>query len=107
MRKVEVHDLENALHAIEVAWMHQDVPNEVYYKVLVEIASDYASILVDLETALVLVNRIPEEYFRGVVQEQMVADRLFAEAAIELAYRFSQQLLDEAPYATNQPAAEA
>lgn len=107
MRKVSETDLEAALKSIETAWIYQDVSNDMYYKILVEIASDFASLLIDLDRALVLVNRIPQEYFDGPMQEQMRCDHLFAESAVELAYKFQQLLLHEETYTTNQPAAEA
>lgn len=107
MRKISEPELEAALKSIETAWIYQDVPNEIYYKILIEIASDFAALLIDLERALVLVNRIPAEYFDSIIHEQMAADHLFAEAAIELAYKFQQLLLQEETYTANQPAAEA
>lgn len=105
--KTNPADLEGALKTIETSWIYQDINNDVYYKCLIQLAAGFATDCFDIETALILVNRIPPDFFDGLLQSQMAEDKFLANAAIDLAHRFSQMILQEAAYETNQPAAEA
>jgi hypothetical protein len=63
---------------------------DTYYKCLVELASDHASVNLDVEKALILINKCPPGYFEGAMVQQMKADRLFLRAAMELSHRLYQ-----------------
>lgn len=107
-RNPRPEDLEAALKVVEVCWMSGEMSSELYYKALVEIASDYVACCLDIEAGLILVNRIPAEYFGKEMIEQMKQDCLFADSALELTYRFQQLgVLPQTPYDTNQPRGEA
>jgi hypothetical protein len=61
-----------------------------YYKCLASLASDHAVKYLDVEKALVLLNKLPPEYLSQVLVQQMAADCWFAEAMTQLTYRMQQ-----------------
>ena len=64
-------------------------PNS-YYKCMASLASDYVVRHLDIEKGLVILNKLPPEYFDGVIVQQMEAERVFAEAMVVMFYRLQQ-----------------
>jgi hypothetical protein len=61
-----------------------------YYKCLASLASEHAVKYLDIERALVLLNKLPPAYLSQVLAQQMADDGLFAEAMVQLTYRMQQ-----------------
>ena len=61
-----------------------------YYKCMAELASDHAVKHLDIEKALVVLNRLPPAYFAATMVGQMAIDSFFAQAMTELVYRLTQ-----------------
>lgn len=83
-------DLQAAVAQVEQMHEVGALPTPAYHKCLVTLASEHLCRRHDTESALVLLNRCPPDYFRITLVGQMREDALFADVMLELGYRLVQ-----------------
>lgn len=85
-----LEELEAAQKTIELAADKGHLPPELLYQCYVTLATNYLLDFQEDEKALILLNKIPEDYFKETIIYQMDHDDLFARATLKLAYRLIQ-----------------
>lgn len=101
-------DLAAALAQVEKWHRDQVFGDDVYYQCLVTLAGTHLCQHHDAESALILLNRIPPQYFQTTIVTQMEADGVYAASVVEMSHRMMQLgLVDISPQDPNQPPAEA
>lgn len=77
---------------VHIEQMHDSgaLPAQSYYKCLVTLASSHLCEHLNAERALVLLNKVPANYYLDTLPEQMREDGLFAQTTVELSYRLVQ-----------------
>jgi len=73
-----------SLKLAESLWMAGEVTPREYWRMLVGLAARTAADHQDVEQALVLLNRCPEEYFRHWLMDDLRADEAMAASVLKL-----------------------
>jgi len=83
-------DLRLAVQAIEDMRATGALADNIYYQLLVTVASDYICDESDAEQALILLNRCVPEYFENAMVGQMADDDAFAASVVKMSYKLMQ-----------------
>jgi hypothetical protein len=103
-----IEQVDNYVQFAEEEYTAGKLRAPVFYKVLVTLASEYLKDFADLDKALVLLNRIPVEYYDHDLHEQLLEDSLFAGIVLEFIYHLNRMgIIDSMPVRPTQHAAEA
>lgn len=93
---------------IEDLFIEGIISENLYYQCLITLAHTQVCEEFNLEQALIIINRIPAEYFGRPIIDQIKADKGFAAIAAELVHRIVRNgVLPDADIDVNVPVAEA
>lgn len=83
-------DLNLAVQAIEDMRATGQLADEIYFQLLVTVASDFICEQSDAEQALILLNKCVPDYFEGPMVSQMEDDEAFAASVVKMSYKLMQ-----------------
>lgn len=105
---VTTEETQAALAQIEQMHEVGALPTDSFHKCIVTLASEHLCRRHDPERALILLNRVPPDYYKQTLVSQMEDDTLFAEVVFEMGYRVVQLgIADGEPVRPTQLPAEA